>query len=101
MHIVMWQVPGLAICPVAVVNTLVAIVAINRKASHVYLKSKEIISLWWSQVGGAKKSWRAKFVRSCAPMKVRFASNFIDQLTPLMSLSLCVNETVRLLLLSA
>ncbi|XP_035707674.1 uncharacterized protein LOC118435560 [Folsomia candida] len=40
-----------------------------------------------------------KRVRGCSPFKIRFGSNFVDVLTPLRMMVLCIRGTVRLLLL--
>lgn len=67
------------------------------------LNKKSEVLLNQLKVGGLDISCDRKLffkrARGCSPIKLRFGSNFVDVLTPLRFIVLCIKGTVRLLLL--
>lgn len=80
-------------------ESVIIILFVGTLCGKVNQKSKTFLR----QVKGAKTVGKnaqfRKTVRSCAPLKIRFRSNFIEIFTPLVIMSFCIKLAVKLLLL--
>lgn len=97
---------GNAIFPFYSLAGTTSIVILGSMAGFINTKSRQCISKLGkvSELQGRKflsiesfKIWR-KMVKSCAPLKIRCKSNFMEMKTPLVMASFCTKSTVRLLL---
>lgn len=100
---------GNAIFPFYSVAGTTSVVMLGSMAGFINKKSKQCISKLGKvselQLQGRKFLRRESFkvsrkmVKSCAPLKIRFKSNFMEMKTPLAMASFCTKSTVRLLLM--
>lgn len=94
------QYPGLAMFPLVAVNTFVTIFVITSIAARVNTGSNDLIRKLGNGSKNRRTSWARKMAKSIAPLKVRFMSNFVDQLTPLVILAFCIQQAAGLLMAS-
>jgi hypothetical protein len=92
--------PGFLLFPLLLVNCVCFIIFICTKASSVNISSIAFIAQERSRLAKFNKNaLLRKVVKSIPPLKVEFASNYIDKLTPLVLLNFCINQTVSLLII--
>jgi len=93
---------GKALFPLMAIQGYVAILAVGSVAGTLNKTSKAFLGKLKQahyEDGRKEKYFMAKW-KSCAPMKVRFANNFVEISTPLVMLSYCLKVVVRLLLIT-
>jgi len=92
---------GKAVFPMMMVQGYVAILVLGTLAGALNKTSKAVLGKLrqdYYQKIGRDAYFLAKW-KSCAPIKVRFANNFVEMSTPLVILCFCLKVTVRLLLI--
>jgi len=92
---------GKALFPLLVVQGYVATLALGSVAGRLNKASKLFLgTLKQGHFKTGQKAHRIVCIwRSCAPIKIRFANNFVATSTPLALISFCLKVTVRLLLI--
>jgi hypothetical protein len=92
--------PGFLLFPLLLVNCVCFIIFICTKASKINTTSIGFIAQeQGTLVHFNKSALLRKMVKSIPPLKVEFASNYIDKLTPLVLLDFCINQTVSVLII--
>lgn len=66
-------------------------------AAQVMTRSEELLTSWRRNVG--IETVKRKYLKSFKPMKVTFASNYVDKLTVLVTQDFCLNQIVSLLIM--
>jgi len=93
---------GKALFPLLTVHGYGAILALGSVAGRLNKGSKLFLTTLNQALrrNGSRKPQMVSRWKSCKPIKVRFANNFVEISTPLTMLSLCLKVTVRLLLIA-
>jgi hypothetical protein len=92
--------PGFLLFPLLLLNSVCFIMFVCTKASSVNSSSIALIARERRKVANFRtNSLLRRVVVSIPPLKVEFASNYIDKLTPLVLLNFCINQTVSLLII--
>jgi len=91
--------PGFLFYPLLLVDGL-SVILTTKVAGEVYRKSGVYLFSLRENVKLTRKHRLVKELKSLAPIKIRFgASNFIDELTPLVLLDFCFCQSVSVLLI--
>ncbi|CAL8068823.1 unnamed protein product [Orchesella dallaii] len=89
------------------VDAAIVLVVCNTIMGQMYSASKQFCTkkkdhILSNQVGNVQRRWIQRYLKSCAVLKCNVGDvNFIEELTPLVMLDFCINQTVSLLLLQA
>lgn len=85
--------------PFMVGETSLGILGLGTMAGLVNLTSTRFIAKVKSRMAGNTNLTHRKVAKACAPLKIRFGSNFVEISTPLVASNFCLRSTVRLLLM--
>lgn len=99
-HITM---PGFLVFPVLAANAAISSMLLLTLASYVHTNSDKLLHVLASRsegrISGKSGKTIKRGIKSLKPMKIRFGSNFIDQQTPIVIQTFCINQTVSLTLI--
>lgn len=87
---------GFFVFPLIFIFAFVGLVLFETVAGQVFLRSWILIR---KLRGGCRTAQKRKELAFLRPLKVQFASNFIDKATALATQDFCINQTVSLLLM--
>lgn len=94
--------PGFRIFPLMLIDAVGNNVIFFTLASKVNVGSNFILKMHARQTiqFTRKSATLAREIRSCSVLKIKFGSNFIDRLTPLIIQNFCITQTLTLLLIN-
>lgn len=91
--------PGFLIFPIRFFATFSGLVALQTLAGKLRMTSENLLFSWRRRCG--KSKYYRRKVKSMQPLTVKFASNFVDRETTLVTQNFCVAQTVSLLMLKS
>ncbi|CAL8068837.1 unnamed protein product [Orchesella dallaii] len=86
-------------------DAAIALLVCNTTMGQMYSASKHFCTkkkdqIFLNQVVNVQRKWIQRYLKSCAVLKCNVGDvNFVEELTPLVMLDFCLNQTVSLLLL--
>lgn len=89
--------PGFLIFPMVVCTTISGLFMVQGVSGKVRVASEDLLRLWRKRYGGSK--YYRRNIRSMQPLTIRFASNWVDRDTVLVTQDFCVGQTVSLLMI--
>lgn len=91
------SIPGFFIFLLAFQITFTGLSLLKTVSGRLKVTSENLLENW-SRFRGVSKYYRRK-IRAMQPLTVRFASNFLDRETALVTQDFCINQTVSLLMM--